>query len=32
MKLALANGDFNMLEILSEFRNASHHKYKPENK
>ena len=28
-KLALANGDYNMLEILSECRNATHYKYKP---
>ena len=27
-KLALANGDFDMLQILSECRNASHSKYK----
>ncbi len=27
-KLALANGDYDMLEILSECRNATHHKYK----
>ena len=31
-KLALANKDFDMLEILSECRNATHHKYKPDNK
>lgn len=31
-KLALANDDFEMLEILSECRNATHHKYKPYNK
>lgn len=30
-KIALANGDFDMLEILSECRNATHHKYKPDN-
>ena len=30
-KLALANGDFDMLETLSECRNATHHKYKPKN-
>ena len=29
-KLALANDDFNMLEILSECRNATHYKYNPE--
>lgn len=28
-KLALANDDYDMLEILSECRNATHHKYKP---
>ena len=28
-KLALINGDFDMLQILSECRNATHHKYKP---
>ena len=28
-KLALANDDFDMLEILSECRNATHHKYNP---
>lgn len=28
-KLALANEDFDMLEILSECQNATHHKYKP---
>lgn len=27
-KLALANGDFDMLQILSECRNATHYKYK----
>ena len=27
-KLALANDDFDMLQILSECRNATHHKYK----
>ena len=27
-KLALANGNYNMLEILSECRNATHYKYK----
>jgi len=26
-KLALANGDFDLLLILSECRNATHHKY-----
>ena len=30
-KLALANGDFDMLQILAECRNATHSKYKPEN-
>jgi len=30
-KLALANEDFNMLQILAECRNATHHKYKPDN-
>ena len=30
-KLALANGDFDLLQILSECRNASHSQYKPEN-
>ena len=29
-KYALANGDFDRLQILSECRNASHSKYKPE--
>ena len=29
-KLALANNNFDMLEILSECRNATHHKYNPE--
>ena len=28
-KQALADGDYEMLEILSESRNATHHKYKP---
>ncbi len=28
-KLALANEDYDLLEILSECRNATHHKYKP---
>ena len=27
-KLALANGDYDMLQILAECRNATHHKYK----
>nr|WP_317191278.1 GIY-YIG nuclease family protein [Galbibacter mesophilus] len=27
-KLALVNGEFDMLQILSECRNASHYKYK----
>ena len=31
-KLALANGDFDMMQILSECRNAAHSKYKPEIK
>jgi putative endonuclease len=30
-KLALANGDFDMLQILSECRNATHYKYKPDD-
>ena len=30
-KLALANEDFDMLEILSECRNVTHHKYNPNN-
>lgn len=30
-KLVLANDDYDMLEILSECRNATHHNYKPEN-
>ncbi len=30
-KLAIAREDFDMLEILSECRNATHHKYNPEN-
>jgi putative endonuclease len=30
-KFALANGDYDMLQILSECRNATHSKYKPEN-
>jgi len=28
-KLALAGEDYDLLEILSECRNATHHKYKP---
>ena len=28
-KIALAEGKFNLLQILSECRNASHSKYKP---
>ena len=28
-KLALAHGDFELLQILSECRNATHYKYKP---
>ncbi|MEM8999786.1 MAG: GIY-YIG nuclease family protein [Bacteroidota bacterium] len=28
-KLALANGDFDLLQILAECRNATHHKYNP---
>ena len=31
-KLALANGDFDLLQILSECRNASHSKYNPDAK
>ena len=31
-KLALANGDFDMLQILSECRNATHSIYNPEIK
>ena len=31
-KLALANGKYNMLQILSECRNATHSKYNPEAK
>ena len=27
-KKALINGDYNLLQILSEFRNATHYKYK----
>ena len=30
-KLALANEDFDLLQILSECRNSSHSQYKPEN-
>lgn len=30
-KLALANDDFDMLEIFSECRNATHHTYNPNN-
>lgn len=30
-KLALATGNFDLLRILSECRNATHHKYNPEN-
>ncbi len=30
-KLALAKGDFDMVQILSECRNATHYKYKPED-
>ena len=30
-KLALANGDYNMLQILAECRNATHSDYRPEN-
>ncbi|MEN3322975.1 GIY-YIG nuclease family protein [Mariniflexile soesokkakense] len=29
-KLALANGDFDMLQILAECRNATHSKYNPD--
>ena len=29
-KWALIRGDYNMLQILAECRNASHYKYKPE--
>ena len=28
-KQALINGDYNMIQILSECRNATHYKYKP---
>ncbi len=31
-KLALANGDFNLLQILAECRNATHSKYNPDAK
>lgn len=31
-KLVLSKGDFDMLQILSECRNASHSKYNPETK
>jgi len=31
-KLALANGEYKMLQILSECRNATHSKYNPETK
>jgi len=30
-KRALIEGNFDMLQILAECRNASHHKYKPED-
>ena len=30
--LALANENYDMIEILSECRNVTHHKYKPDNK
>ncbi len=30
-KIALANGDYDLLQILSECRNATHYKYKPQN-
>lgn len=30
-KFALANGEFELLQILSECRNATHSKYNPEN-
>ena len=30
-KQALIKGDFDMLQILSECRNATHHKYKPDD-
>lgn len=29
-KIALANGDFNLLQILAECRNATHHDYDPD--
>ncbi len=29
-KLALINGDFDLLQILAECRNATHHKYNPD--
>ncbi|MEM9649605.1 MAG: GIY-YIG nuclease family protein [Bacteroidota bacterium] len=29
-KLALANGDFDLLQIMAECRNASHYKYNPD--
>ncbi|MEO9513762.1 MAG: GIY-YIG nuclease family protein [Flavobacteriaceae bacterium] len=29
-KIALANGDFDLLQILAECRNASHHDYDPD--
>ena len=29
-KLALSNDDFNLIEVLSECRNATHHKYNPD--
>ena len=31
-KKSLAEGDYDMLKILSECRNATHSKYKPDNK
>jgi putative endonuclease len=31
-KLALANDDYNMMQILAECRNATHSKYNPEIK
>ena len=31
-KLALANGDFDLLQILAECRNATHSKYNPDAK
>ena len=30
-KMALAKGDFDLIQILSECRNASHSKYKPDS-